>query len=130
MVESRDAEIRHLKTDNEKLREEATRFSYDSASGLNSPLKQFAQVQLGGSSVSGAGSREYESIDIGGDVGGEWVEQYHEDFSDVITSQAEINRLRAELTQVKKELHQCKTKAHDKVSTIPIDVCYYVCTFW
>lgn len=108
LVESRDAEIRHLKTENEKLREEAKGFSYDSTPHPHSPLKQLAQLN-----DTGIMGRELESVDIGG--GREWLEQYHEDFSDVITSQAEINGLRSELTKVRMELQCCKSMAEDKV---------------
>ncbi len=116
LVESRDAEIRQLKTESEKLREEA---KYHHLSDPHSPLKELAELQLSGShqltseAYSGsetAGGR-YESVDIGG--GEEWIGQYEEDFSDVISSQAEINRLRSELAKVRTELQHWKAVAGD-----------------
>lgn len=111
LLESRDVEIRRLKTENDKLREEMKRFAYDDVSELHSPLKLLAQLQLSDSDVV---DRDLESVDIGVGGGGEWTEQYHEDFSDVISSQAEINRLRSELTKLRMEV-RCKTVAADKV---------------
>lgn len=110
LVENRDAEIRRLKRD-KKLQEETTYHNADP----HSPLKELARLQLGDSNAvshhDGTGSG-YESVDIGM-MGGEWVEQ--EDFSDVISSQAEINRLRSELSQLRMELHYLKTVAKDEV---------------
>ncbi len=70
-MESRDAEIRRLKTENEKLREDTQGFGVSSP---HSPLKQLAQ--LGDSSLlspseAGIMGRDYESVDIG--AGEEWV---------------------------------------------------------
>lgn len=112
LVESRDAEIRHLKTESAKIIEDA-KYHHDP----HSPLKELAELQLGGpqrevESYLGAGG-SYEGVDIAG--GGEWVVHYDEDFSDVINSQAEINRLRMELAGVRKELQQWKDKSGEKV---------------
>lgn len=107
LIENRDAEIRNLKTENEKLREEAKGFS---SPDPHSPLKELAELQLG---VPGGVGESYESVDIGS--GEEWVEHYHEDFSDVITSQAEINRLRIQLSKLKKEIQYWKNVAENKV---------------
>lgn len=121
LVESRDAEIRHLKTDNEKLRQDARRLMYGSASDPHSPLKELAQLQLSGSSltavshsdVAAVGVDDYDSVDIGS--GGEWMDNYHGDFSDVISSQAEINQLRLELSKLGMEVQHWKSMAEDKV---------------
>ena len=101
LIESKDAEIRHLKGNNERLRQEAKSFTCNEA---NSPLKELAEFQI--SNSTGQPHKNYDSVDIGGS--GEWVEHYHEDFSDVISSQAEINCLRAELSQVRLELQHYK----------------------
>ena len=107
-METRDAEIRRLKRDNEKLQEETKGFAFHNADP-HSPLKELAGLQLGDSDhYDGRGG----GVDIGM-MSGEWVEQ--EDFSDVITSQAEINRLRSELSELRKELHYLKTMAKDEV---------------
>lgn len=112
MLESRDVELRNLKTENEKLREGTKRLAYDDMSEPHSPLKLLAQLQPSDAVVMG---RDLESVDIGVSGGDrEWTEQYHEDFSDVISSQAEINRLRSELTKLRMEL-RCKTMLTEKV---------------
>ena len=110
LVDNRDSEIRQLKTENEKLREEAKGLMFNSAPHPDSPLKQLADLQLRDTYNTG---REFESVDIGGGDGGrgEWLDQYHEDFSDIISSQAEINHLRSELAKVKLELQCCKSSS-------------------
>jgi hypothetical protein len=107
LVESRDTEIRHLKTENEKLREEGK-------GHLESPLKDLAQLQLDDQ------RGDFESVDIGGGGGREWLDEYHEDFSDVISSQAEINRLRSELSRVRMGV---KSVAENRV-------CVFVGAWW
>lgn len=123
-MESRDAEIRQLKTESEKLREEA---KYHHASDPHSPLKELAELQLCGSQHAAepySGAREmrgrYDTVDIGG--GEEWVGHYEEDFSDVISSQAEINRLRLELARVRMELQHWKAMTGDKACTLNVNV--------
>ena len=116
VIENRDAEIRHLKTENVKLRDQAKGLVYANTSEPNSPLKELALLQLGGSDIpssQGPLDSQYESIDIGGS--NEWVESYHDDFSDIISSQSEINRLQMELSKVRLEAQHWKTMVEDKV---------------
>ena len=123
LIESRDTEIRRLKTENQKLRDDAKGFAYDDP---HSPLKELAQLQLsmprhndaptcevGG---GGGGGGEYDSVDIDG--GTEWAGQYHQDFSDVITSQSEINRLRQQLSKTRAEVQHWRSLAENKVRTV------------
>ena len=115
LVESKDAEIRQLKTVSEKWKEEV---KYHHTPDPHSPLKELAQLQFSSSQLAAepggeAVGRSYTSVDIGGDE--EWTGHYEEDFSDVISSQAEINRLRLELTKVKTELQHWKMTAGEKV---------------
>lgn len=113
-MESRDAEIRSLKTENERLREVAK--GHTAISDPQSPLKELALLSSDISATpyheEGFGGEEYQSVDIGGSE--EWA-GHHDDFGDVISSQTEINRLRLELSTLKTELQHWKNKSTDKV---------------
>lgn len=114
LLESRDTEIRQLKTENEKLKEVV---KYHRTSDPHSPLKELAQLQLVGSQLAAESYSGAQAVGGsahgGGDV--EWVGHYEEDFDDVISSQAEINQLQVELAKVKTELQHWKSVAEDKV---------------
>lgn len=114
LLESRDAEIRRLKIEKEKFQEQAKGIVCGSNThDLNSPLKELAQFHLSGSDTVSNSGVNYESVDIEG--GEEWVGQYNDDFSDIISSQAEINQLRLEMSKVRMESQHWKTMAEDKV---------------
>ncbi len=117
LLEDRDTEIRRLKTENGKLKDQSKGYVY-SPINLNSPLKELA-LDMGpvpphsqGEAMGGGG--QYESVDIGG-AGEEWAGHYNDDFSDVISSQSEINRLQSELAKVCLELQHWRNTDRKQV---------------
>ena len=111
-IGSRDAEIRRLKTENERLRNE-TRGS--------SPLRQLAQTHMsrsGGALTHLAQGRiETGFHGMDQDEGLDWNSHYDASgFNDIISSQTEIESLRQELSREREALQLCKSAAHHKVS--------------
>ena len=130
LLQEKDEELRRLKVDREKLREQqkglvhsvggggATTCSRDGLSP-QSPLKQLASSQFFSEElVSAVSSSDRSNLQNGpGRFEGVDLEdgEFH-DFGDVISSQSEINRLQSELARLKVECQHWKTAAHQKVS--------------
>ena len=113
-VETRDIEIRRLKTDNEKFLSQTKDLDF------SSPLRQLGEVQLrrSGESISRLAegqleSAGFESVDLGGGL--EWTSHFDRGFSDIISSQTEIDNLRMELSKERAELQKCKSVTEHRV---------------
>ena len=135
LLQEKDEELRRLKVDREKLREQQKGLVHGGSGsggsgsgggrdGLSpqSPLKQLASSrffneELDSAAVvsssnqstlqNGPPSGRFEGVDL---EDGE----FH-DFGDIISSQSEINRLQSELARLKVECQHWKTAAHQKV---------------
>lgn len=121
LLHERDEELRRLKVDREKLREQQKGLVHGK-DGLtpHSPLKQLASSQFFSDDIVFAGTGLNQS-NIQNGPGGrfEGVDledgEFH-DFGDVVSSQSEINRLQLELARLKVECQHWKTVAQQKVS--------------
>lgn len=131
LLHERDEELRRLKVDREKLKEQQKGLVvHGKLDGLSpqSPLKELASAQFFSEDLLTATKSHHSSIHngpgaggVGGAGGGEGFEaidleegNFH-DFDDVISSQSEINRLQSELARLKAESHHWKAVAHQKV---------------
>ena len=121
LLQERDEELRRLKVDQEKLREQQRGF-VGSKDGVSpqSPLKELVSSQFftrdlvassHGSVLSNGPRDGLEAVDLEDDRG-----DFH-DFGDIVSSQSEINRLQSELAKVKVESQHWKTLAQQKVSS-------------
>ena len=108
LLVERDEELKRCKMENDKLREEQKHFVRDTTT--HSPLKELA----GGQFFQNGGV--FENVDIGE---GGWVDEFH-DFSDVVNSQGEINRLQSDLAKLKVECQHWKDAAKEKVTAISV----------
>lgn len=114
----RDEELKRYKMDNEKLLQEQKHFVHNTS--VHSPLKELASGQFF------PNGDVFETVDIGGDVmgEGEWGDEFH-DFSDVVNSQGEINRLQSDLARLKVECQHWRDAAKEKVTVnvlITVDI--------
>ena len=121
LLQEKDEELRRLKVDQEKLREQQRGF-VGSKDGVSpqSPLKELVSSQFftrdlvasnHGSVLSNGPRDGLEAVDLEDDRG-----DFH-DFGDIVSSQSEINRLQSELAKVKVESQHWKTLAQQKVSS-------------
>ena len=124
LLQERDEELRRLKVDQEKLREQQKGFvgGKDGVSP-HSPLKELVSSQFFSQDLIGpAVSSRRDSLLNGPRDGLEAVDlddqgDFH-DFGDVVSSQREINRLQSELAKLKVESQHWKTQAQQKVNRI------------
>ena len=138
LLQEKDEELRRLKVDREKLREQQKGLVHGSSGsggpgssggrdGLSpqSPLKQLASSRFFNEELDSAAvvSSSNQSTLQNGPPGGrfEGVDledgEFH-DFGDIISSQSEINRLQSELARLKVECQHWKTAAHQKVGGV------------
>lgn len=103
LLSDRDTELKRYKSENDKLREERKHF-VDSISP-NSPLKRLVDPFGNGGM--------FETVDISGSMDGGvgWAGDELQDFSDVVNSQGEINRLQSDLAKLKIECQHWKDTA-------------------
>ena len=117
LFQDKDSELRRLKTENENLKEQQKRLIPLDGSVTQSPLKELA-TQLQQKEFSFGGFDDVSGGGLGGTGGAMmvdgWGEEFH-DFSDVVSSQSEINRLQSELGSLKVECQHWKTVAQEKV---------------
>ena len=144
LLQEKDEELRRLKVDREKLREQQKGLVHgrggSSKDGLSpqSPLKQLASSQFFNEElVSAVSSSSQANLQNGpGRFEGVDLEdgEFH-DFGDVISSQSEINRLQSELARLKVECQHWKTAAHQKVRFMAIPTIVnlwmkYICLYF
>lgn len=126
LLQERDEELRRLKVDREKLREQQKGLVHgnDSSDSLQSPLKELASSRFFGEDLISTSTSHLPNVHNGpggGDDGLEGVDLegggFH-DFGDVISSQSEINRLQTELARLKAECQHWKSTAQQKVHVL------------
>ena len=143
-------ELLRLKVENQSLREQQRGLLATDSTDLHSPLKELASVRLfsaaehpapslpqppawseasalpAGDSLGqfvGQQAPDWSGGQGGGGTGGVWGEEFH-DFSDVINSQSEINRLQSELSRLRVECQHWRNVAQEKVF---LHMCVCVC---
>jgi hypothetical protein len=128
LLQEKDEELRRLKVDREKLREQQKGLVHGNGGGgrdglsPQSPLKQLASSRffneelVSATTVSSSNQSNLQNGPHGGRFEGVDLEdgEFH-DFGDIISSQSEINRLQSELARLKVECQHWKTAAHQKV---------------
>ena len=123
LLQERDEELRRLKVDQERLKEQQKGF-VGGRDGMSprSPLKDLASSEFFSQDLVGTGVPGHKDLLLNGQRDGlDAVDlddhgDFH-DFGDIVSSQREINRLQSELAKLKIESQHWKSQAQQKVNS-------------